>query len=118
MSVSHSRVAETLRFLAAASAIVVSRLRVIALRFSCWSFCSRGVIGFLSGFEDKGVVCEQRDRVGSQCVQMRVAQLQRRLWPSRSLLLAQNVGHIIRAECSCRGCLLDGLRDRVGAILA
>ena len=49
---------------------------------------------------------------------MRVAQLQWWLRPSWSLLLAQNVGHIISSECASIGCLLDGCRDRLGTILA
>src|SRR5580692_4689004 len=92
ISANHSRVAATLRFLAAASAIVVSRFRVIADRLSFWSFCSRGVIGFLSGFEDEGVIFKQTDGVGNQFVQSCIAQLQGRLRASWGLLLVQNVG--------------------------
>src|SRR5215472_13612444 len=73
MSASSSMVAETLRFLAAASAIVASAWRLIAFRLSCCSFCSRGVIAFLSGFENEGVIVQQRDGVGGEFVEHRIA---------------------------------------------
>src|SRR5471030_2196747 len=118
ISANHSRVAATLRFLAAASAIVVSRFRVITDRFSCWSFCSRGVIGFLSGFEDKSVIFKQRDGLGYECVQARISQLQWRLRASWGLLLAQNVGDVVGAKSSCPSRFLDCARNWFGPILA
>ena len=93
MSVSHSRVAATVRFLAAASERVVSSWRLIVARFSSRSFCSSGIIGFfLLGLKNKGVVGEQRQWIGDQLVQPRVAEPERRLFPARALLLPQNVG--------------------------
>src|SRR5215469_9760128 len=74
ISASHSRVAETLRFLAAASAIVVSIWWLITFRLSCCSFCSRGVMVVLSGFENEGVIFHQRYGIGGELVQVRIAQ--------------------------------------------
>src|SRR5580693_1853039 len=105
MSASSSRVAATLRFLAAASAIVASAWRLIAFRFSCCSFCSRGVIGFLFGLENEGVVFQQRDRVGGEFVEQRIAQ-------SKWRLLAQDVGHIIGSISAS----LRGTSDCVGHV--
>jgi hypothetical protein len=88
--------------------------RVITFRFSCWSFCSRGVIGFLSGFEDEGVIFEQRDGVSNQVIQSRIAQPQGRLRASWGLLLAQNVGDVIGAERSCGCRFFNGAGYRLG----
>src|SRR5271170_4554221 len=79
MSVSHSSVAAALRFLAAASVRVVSSWRLMVDRLSWFSFCSRGVIGFLSGIKDESVVCQQGQWIGDQIVQQRVAQAKGRL---------------------------------------
>src|SRR6202522_1539872 len=87
MSRSHSSVAAGRRFLAAASVRVISSWRLMVDRLSWFSFCSRGVIGFLSGFEDEGVIFKQRDGVGNQFVQSCIAQLQGRLRASWRLLL-------------------------------
>src|ERR1017187_3760304 len=113
MSASRSMVAETLRLRAAASAIVVSICRLIAFRFSCCSFCSRGVIGFLSGFKNEGVVFQQRDGIGDEFVEERVAQPKRWLWSARRSLLAQDVRDIVGAE-SAGG---SGLFDSDGHVL-
>src|SRR5580658_8860324 len=82
--------AETLRFLAAASAIAASAWRLIAFRFSCCSFCSRGVIAFLSGFENEGVIFQQRDGISGEFIEQRIAQPERRLRAARASLLAQD----------------------------
>src|SRR5580704_3814916 len=112
ISASSSSVATTLRLRAAASAIVASICRLIAFRFSCCSFCSRGIIGFLSGFENEGVVFQQRNGVSGEFVEQGIAQSKRRLWPSRRPLLAQDVGDIIGSvSVSC-----CGSSDRVGHI--
>src|ERR1700689_5552142 len=103
MSASSSRVAETLRFRAAASAIVASACRLIAFRFSCCSFCSRGVIAFLSGFENEGVIFQQRYGVGDQIVEQRIAQPERRLRTARRPLLTQDGGNVIGSESPRRG---------------
>src|SRR4029077_4724975 len=98
MSANSSRGAETLRFRAAASAIVASAWWLIAFRFSCCSFCSRGVIAFLSGFENEGVIFQQRDGVGGEFVEQRIAQPERWLRATRASLLAQDVGNVVGAE--------------------
>src|SRR5687767_2149299 len=101
-STSNSMVAATLRFRAADSARVVSIWRLIT---------------FLSGFENESVIFQQRDGIGHEFVQAWIAQLERRLRTPRRLLLAQNVGHIIGAECAGRSCLLDGGGYGLGTIL-
>src|ERR1700722_20972918 len=73
-SASSSIVAETLRFLAEASVIVASICRLIVFRFSWCSFCSRGVIAFLSGLENEGVVFQQGDRFGREFIKQWIAQ--------------------------------------------
>ena len=91
--------------------------RLIAFRFSCCSFCSRGVIGFLSGFENEGVVFQQRDRVGGEFVEQRIAQPERRLRTSRRPLLAQDVGDVIGAESASRGGFFDSAGHIFRAVL-
>src|SRR5580658_5001448 len=103
MSASSSRVAETLRFLAAASAIVASAWRLMAFRFSRSSFSSREVIGFLSGVKNEGVIVQQGDGIGSKFVQQRIAQPERRLRTTRRPLLTQDIGHVIGTESARRG---------------
>src|SRR6516165_1930632 len=110
-------VAEILRFRAEASVIVASICRLIAFRFNWSSFCSRGVIAFLSGFENEGVVFQQRDGVGGQLVEQRIAQPQRWLGPSRRTLLAQDVGDVVGTESSGRGSFFDSASDVFRAIL-
>src|SRR5215471_8076879 len=118
ISASHSRVAETLRFLAAASAIVVSIWRLITFRFSCWSFCSRGVMGVLSGFEDEGVIFHQRYGIGGEFVQVRIAQPERRLRTARATLLAQNVRYVFGAESAGLSSFLNGCGHIFRAVLS
>src|ERR1700678_2276027 len=110
MSASSSRVARTLRLRAAASATVASIWRLIALRFSCCSFCSRGVIGFLSGFENEGVIFQQGDGIDNESVELRIAQPQRRLRTARRPLLTEDVGNVIGAESAGGRCFFDGAR--------
>src|SRR6202167_6414046 len=117
MSASSSRVAETLRFRPATSSIVSSAWRLIAFRFSCCSFCSRGVIAFLSGFENEGVIFQQRDRGGGEFVEQRIAQPERRLRAARASLLAQDVGNIVGAESTGRGGFFDSAGHILGAVL-
>src|ERR1700730_9020366 len=117
MSASSSRVAATLRFLAAASAIAASAWRLMAFRLSCCSFCSRGVIAFLSGFEDEGVIVQQGDGVGGQFVQQRIAQPERRLRTARRPLLTQDVGNVIGSESAGRGGFFDSAGDILGTVL-
>src|SRR5450631_3017877 len=89
ISASQSRVADTLRFLVAASERVVSSWRLIVARLS-WSSFSVRVIGFLSGFKNESVVDQQRQRVGRQFVQPRIAKTKGRLRPAWCLLLAED----------------------------
>src|SRR5712692_2709035 len=109
MSVNHSSVDATVRFLAAASERVISSWRLIVARFSSRSFCSSGIIGFfLLGLQNEGVVCEQRQRIGDQFVQQRVAEPERRLFAAGALLLPQDVGDVVSPEGTCGGSFFDG----------
>src|SRR5580693_371230 len=117
MSASHSSVAAALRFLAAASVRVVSSWRLMVDRLSWFSFCSRGVIGFLSRLEDEGVVFEQRQGICDEFVEQRIAQNQRWLWAAGRLLLAKDVGDIVGAERAGRCSFLDRASHRFGSIL-
>lgn len=58
--------------------------------------------------QNEGVVFGQRERVGSEIVEFRLAQANRRLHLARRLLLAQNVGDIVGPERARRLGLLDG----------
>ena len=53
---------------------VVSSWRLIVDRLSWFSFCWSGVIGFLSGIEDESVIFQQRQRIGGEFVEQRIAQ--------------------------------------------
>src|SRR5471030_626801 len=103
MSASHSRVADTLRFFAAASVRVVSTWRLMVGSVSWFSFCSSGVIGFLSRVKNESVICQQRQRICSEFVQSWVAQAERWLCLPGGLLLAQDVGDVVGAEGAGRG---------------
>src|ERR1035437_6988800 len=59
ISASHSSVAVTLRFLVAASEIVVSSWRLIVDRLS-WSSFSGSVLTFLAESKNEGIVGQQR----------------------------------------------------------
>src|SRR3984893_13612898 len=109
MSASHSRVADTLRFLAAASVRVVSTWRLMVGSVSWFSFCSSGVIGFLSRVKNESVIFQQRQRICSQVVQPWVAQAEGRLCLPGGLLLAQDVGDVLGAEGAGRGSFRDGV---------
>src|SRR5260370_10669378 len=118
ISASHSRVAAALRFLPAASERVVSRRWLMTVRFRSRSFCSRGIIGFLFGLQNEGVVSQQRQRVGDEFIQPRIAEAKRLLFAAWALLLPQNVGDVIGAESAGGGGLLDGAGHGVGTVLA
>src|ERR1035437_4168195 len=118
MSASHSRVSAALRFLPAASERVVSRRWLMTVRFRSRSFCSRGIIGFLFGLQNEGVVSQQRQRVGGEFVQPRIAEAKRWLFAAWALLLPQNVGNVIGAESAGGGGLLDGAGHSVRTVLA
>src|SRR5690242_15605219 len=77
MSASHSSVAVTLRFLVAASEIVIT---------------------FLSGIKNESNVGKQRQRIGDKYVQPRIEETKRWLRPPRRLLLAEDVGNVVGAE--------------------
>src|ERR1700693_6469026 len=98
MSASHSSVAAALRFLAAASVRVVSSWWLMVDRLSWCNFCSRGVMGFLSGREDEGVIFEQGQRIGGEFVQQRITQNERRLRTARGLLLPPDVSDVVCAK--------------------
>src|SRR5271168_2070304 len=117
ISASHSRVAAALRFLPAASERVVSRWWLMTFRFRSRSFCSRGIIGFLFGFKNEGVISQQRKRVGGEFVQPRIAEAKRWLFAAWTLLLPQNVGDVIGAESASGGGLVDGAGHGVGTVL-
>lgn len=116
MSASHSRVAAALRFLAAASVRVVSGWRLMVDRLSWFSFYSRGVIGFLSRLEDEGVGFEQRQRIGDEFVEQRIAQSQRWL-RAAGRLRAKNVGDVVGAEGARRCSFLDRASHHFRSIL-
>ena len=116
ISASHSSVAATLRFLVAASEIVVSSWRLIVDRLS-WSSFSGSVIGFLSGIKNESVVGQQRQRIGDEFVQPRVAETKRWLRPPRRLLLAEDVGDVVGAEGASGICFGDGAGHCLRSIL-
>src|ERR1039457_2408359 len=93
MSMSHSRVAATVRFLLAASVRILSSCWLIAGIFSCSSFCSRRVMGVFLGRKNESIVGQQRKWIGDQIVQPWITQVNRWLLTARALLLAQDVGH-------------------------
>src|ERR1035441_3111482 len=103
MSASHSRVADALRFLPAASERVVSRRWLMTVRFRSRSFCSRGIIGFLFGLQNEGIVRQQRYRIGGEFIQPRIAEAKRWLFAAWTLLLPQNVGDVIGSESTSGG---------------
>src|SRR5262250_2345342 len=117
MSASHSNVAAALRFLAAASVRVVSSWRLMVDRLSWFSFCWSGVIGFLSGRKDEGVIFKQRQRIGGEFVEPRIAQHQRRLRTARRLLLPKDVGDVAGAEGARRCSFLDCASYHLRAVL-
>jgi len=75
-------------------------------------------MAFLSGVKNEGVVCEQRQRVGGQVVQQRIAQTKRWLWPARALLLPEDVGNVIGAERPSRRSFLNGPGYRLRPVLS
>jgi hypothetical protein len=66
----------------------------------------------LSGFENESVVFQQGDRIGSEFVQVWVAQPEWRLRTTRRTLLAQNVRDIV----SAKGVGLSGFLNGCGHI--
>ena len=68
--------------------------------------------------EDEGVISEQRQRIGGQFVQQRIAQTKWRLWAAWTLLLPKDVGDIVGAERTCRRSLFDRVSNRFGPVLA
>src|SRR5438876_9432794 len=75
-------------------------------------------MAFLSGVKNEGVVFEQRQGVGGQVVQQRIAQTKRWLWPARTLLLPEDVGDVIGAERPSCGSFLNGSGYRLRHILS
>ncbi len=68
--------------------------------------------------EDEGVISEQRQRIGGQFVQQRIAQTKWRLVAAWTLLLPKDVGDIVGAERTCRRSLFDRVSNCFGPILA
>ena len=68
--------------------------------------------------QNEGVVSQQRQRVGGEFVQPRIAKAKRRLFAAWALLLPQNVGDVIGTESAGGGGLLDGAGHGVRTVLA
>jgi hypothetical protein len=74
-------------------------------------------VRFLSGVEDEGVVIQQRQGIGDQLVQLRIAELQRWLGIARRELLPQEVGNVIGSIGAGGGCPLERSGHRLGTVL-
>ena len=70
------------------------------------------------GFKNEGVISQQRERVGDEFIQPRIAEAKRWLFAAWRLLLPQNVGDVIGAESASGGGLVDGAGHGVRTILA
>ena len=68
--------------------------------------------------QNEGVVSHQRERVGSEVIQLRLAETNRWLHLAPRMLLAQNVSDVIRAKGACRVGLLNRTGGRFRAIVA
>ena len=68
--------------------------------------------------QNEGVVSRQRERVGSEVIQLRLAETNRRLHIAPRILLAQNVSDVIGAKGTCRVGLLNRTSDRFRAVVA
>ena len=68
--------------------------------------------------EDEGVISEQRQRIGGQFVQQRIAQTKGRLRAAWTLLLPKDVGDIVGAEGTCRGSFFDRASHGFRSVLA
>ena len=68
--------------------------------------------------QDEGVVFSQRERVGGEVIQLRLAEANRRLHLARRLLLAQNVGDVVGAKGASRVSFLDRAGYGLGAVVA
>jgi len=73
---------------------------------------------FLSRVKNESVVRQQRYGIGDQFVQLRIAELQGRLWTPWRLLLTHDIGDVISTKGLRRRGLLNGSGDDVRAILA
>src|ERR1700739_738199 len=89
----------------------------MVVRVSWRSFSSR-VIGrrLLSGFQDEGVVIQQRQWVGGELIEFRIAELQGGLWVAAWRGLGQEVGHIIGAEGTGGESFPQGRGDLFGSV--
>ncbi len=72
---------------------------------------------FLSGVEDEGVVIQQRQGIGDQLVQLRIAELQRWLGIARRELLPQEIGNVIGSIGVRDRCPLKSPGHCLGAVL-
>jgi hypothetical protein len=68
--------------------------------------------------ENEGIVSSQRERVGSEVIQLRLAEANRRLHLASRILLAQNVRDVIGAKGAGRIGLLHRAGDRFRAVVA
>ncbi|HLI84373.1 MAG TPA: hypothetical protein VKV17_10670 [Bryobacteraceae bacterium] len=75
-------------------------------------------MGFLSGIKDESVILQQGQRIGNQLIQVRIAEPNRWLYLSWGLLLAQDAGDVIGAECAGSGSFGDCVGHRLGTVLA
>ena len=71
-----------------------------------------------AGFEDQGIVIEERQGVGGELIQLGVAELERRLHRARRSDLAQQVSHIISAKGTGGQGFLQRFGDLFGAVSA
>src|SRR5579872_4702978 len=115
-SARRSRAAAKLRFWWAASWVIVFSFWAMVVRRSCVNFSSRVIGGFLSVFQDEGIVVEQGQRVGGELIQFRVAQLQGGLRLTGRGDLVQEMGHVIGAKSAGGESLLEGFGDLLGPI--
>jgi hypothetical protein len=72
----------------------------------------------LAGFEDQGIVIEERQRVGRELIEFGVAELERRLHRAGRIHLAQPVSHLISAKGTGGQGFLQRFGDLFGAVSA
>jgi len=90
----------------------------MVVRVSWRSFSSRVMTSLLAGFEDQGIVIEERQGVGGELIQLGVAELERRLYRAWRSDLAQEVSHIISAKRAGGQGFLRRFGDLFGTVSA
>ena len=68
--------------------------------------------------QNEGVVSSQRERVGGEVIQLRLAETNWRLHLAPRILLAQNVSDVIGAKGACRVGFLNCTGNRFRAVVA